>query len=308
MMRPRALSVGKFFMARIAGFLVFLGIVHASQAGPITSNSALPVSDGDLIIRSQIKLTRSTDDPGPMDRNLTVWAFPTVLAYGVNEKFTLFGIFPIIDKSLDVSTPLGRKTRSQTGLGDLKFMARYTLGQWDRRGETLRLAPFAGLKVPTGEDKAKDSLGSLPQALQLGSGSWDPILGTVFSWQTLGWQLDTSATYKFNTEANEYEFGDEARLDLSYQYRLWPRQLGQGVPNFFYGVIESSLVRRGRDKAFGQEDTDTGGTTLLLAPGLQFVTKQMVFEAAIQIPLIQELNGTALKNDFILTTGFRIRF
>ena len=302
------MSVGKFFMVRIAGFLIILGIVHSAGAGPITSNSALPVSGGDLIIRNQIKLTRSTDDPGPMNRDLTVWAFPTVLAYGVNEKFTLFSIIPIIDKSLEVTTPLGRRTRGQTGLGDLKFLARYTLGQWDRRGETLRLAPFAGLKAPTGEDKAKDSLGRLPHALQIGSGSWDPILGTVFSWQTLGWQFDTSATYKFNTEANEYEFGDEARLDLSYQYRLWPRQLGQGVPNFFYGVIESNLVWRGRDKALGLEDTDSGGTTLYLAPGIQFVTTRTVLEAAVQLPIIQNLNGTALKNDFILTTGFRIRF
>ncbi len=288
-------------------FVFSLGATGAF-AGPITSNSALPVREGGVILRGQTKLMRISDDPSPMDRDLTVWAAPTVLVYGLNSKFTIFGVFPYLDKKLEVNTPLGRMTRGDSGLGDLRFLFRYTVWQWDRRGETLRLAPFIGLKVPSGNDEASDILGRLPATLQLGSGSWDPIIGTVFSWQTLPWEFDVSGSYKINTEAYNFDFGDEARLDFSFQYRLLPNELGEGTPSFLYGVIESALEWRGHSELSENDDPNSGGTTWYIAPGIQFVTTRMVFEAAVQIPVVQNLHGNALKTDFILTTGFRFNF
>ena len=243
-----------------------------------------------------------------MDRDLTVWAVPSVLVYGVTERFTVFGVVPYFDKSIELNTPMGRLTRGDAGIGDLRFLFRYTVRQWDRPKETLRLAPFVGLEVPSGNNDADDTLGPLPAPLQLGSGSWDSIIGTVFSWQTLSWQFDASATYKINTEAHDFEFGNEARLDFSFQYRLLPRKLGDGSPSFLYGVIESTLEWRDHNESFGNVDPDSGGTTWYISPGIQYVTKRAVFEAAVQIPVLQNLNGNALKSDFILTTGFRVNF
>ena len=303
----RSLSV-RWRAASPASFWAFLMLVTGALAAPITSNTALPVREGGLIVRGQAKLIRASDDQSPMDRDLTVWAAPSVFVYGVTEKFTVFGVVPYLDKSLEVNTPMGRLTRGDSGLGDLRFLFRYTLRQWDRPQETLRLAPFVGLKVPTGNDDTDDSLGPLPAPLQLGSGSWDPIIGTVFSWQTLSWQFDASATYKINTEANDFEFGNEARLDFSFQYRLLPRKLGDGSPSFLYGVIENTLEWRDHNESFGKVDPDSGGTTLYISPGIQYVTTRMVFEAAVQIPVVQDLHGNGLKTDFILTTGFRFNF
>ncbi len=277
-------------------------------AAPITSNTALPIHEGEILVRGQARLIRSSDDSGPQNRELTVWAAPTVIVYGVSPKFTLFGIVPYLDKSLALTTSPGRITRGDAGIGDVTFLTRFTLGQWDRPGETLRLAPFLGLEIPTGRDDAVDSLGPLPRPLQLGSGSWDPIIGTIFSWQRLAWQFDASAAYKLNTEAGGFEFRDEARFDLSFQYRLRPRELDSGTPNYLYGVIESTLRRQGRNHSFGQTIIDSGGTTWFVAPGIQYVTKRIILEAAVQIPVIQDLNGNTLENDFIFTGGFRFAF
>lgn len=63
----------------------------------------------------------------------------------------------------------------------MRFLARYTAYQWDRPGETVRFTPFAGLEVPTSEDNDRDEPGPLPQTLQLGSGSRDPIVGTAMT-------------------------------------------------------------------------------------------------------------------------------
>jgi len=280
------------------------------MAAPITSNTALPVAEGELLVRNQVNYLESTGDPSPLGRELDVWAYPTVFVYGFTEKLTLFGIEPFLDKELTLSPGGGprRVTRGDTGLADMRVLARYTLGQRDLEGETLRLAAFAGLELPTGDDDERDALGRLPAPLQLGSGSWDPLAGVVFTWQTLDWQLDTSASWKFNTEANNFEFGDEARLNASFQYRLWPRELGEGVPGYLYGVIESNLVWHDRNELSGTPVTASGGATWRLAPGLQYVTKRWIAEAAVQLPVARDLNGNALENDFIVTAGFRFWF
>jgi len=53
---------------------------------------------------------------------------------------------------------------------------------------------------------------------------------------------------------------------------------------------------------------DSGGTTLFLAPGLQYVTQRWVAEISLQLPVIQELNGRQIKTDYHLNVGFRIQF
>ncbi len=279
-----------------------------SEAAPITSSTALAVAEGEFILREQVVVLRSTDDPGPKDRDLRVLTVPSVLVYGATRNLTLFGIVPYVDKTLEETIAGQRQRRGDSGIGDVILLSRYTLYSVDRLGETRRFAPFVGLKLPTGDDDDRDSLGILPQTLQLGSGSWDPIMGTIFTWQTFDWEFDSAVQYRFNTEANNFEFGDQARLDLSFQYRLWPRELGAGVPAFFYGVLESNLIYAGKNEEGGISKPDSGGTTWFLAPGLQYVTKRVVLEAIVQIPAVQDLNGLALKNDFIVSAGFRVNF
>lgn len=126
--------------------------------------------------------------------------------------------------------------------------------------------------------------------------------------QAGGYPLDAQISYKANTEANGFEFGDEFRLDASLQYRLWPRELGAGVPGFLYGVIETNLLHQAKNEIGGSSDPDSGGTKLFLSPGLQYVTKRWVLEAIVQLPVVQDLGGAALEDDFIVRAGFRVNF
>lgn len=303
-MKERVSGIGKALL--LAGGLLLSPAL--AVAGPITFNTALPVSAGEFILREQVQVLRSTDDPSPMNRDLRVLAVPSVLAYGVTRDLTLFGIVPYLDKTLDSNTAVGRQRRRDAGLGDVILISRYTVWSMDRLGETRRLAPFLGLKFPTGDSDERDSLGRLPQPIQLGSGSWDPLLGTIFTWQTFQWEFDTAFQYRFNTTAHDFQFGDEARWDLSFQYRLWPPQLARGVPAFLYGVLESNVIWTDKNEAAGIRDPDSGGTIWFLAPGLQYVTRRVILEAVVQVPVVQELNGLALKTDYIVSFGFRVNF
>ena len=58
----------------------------------------------------------------------------------------------------------------------------------------------------------------------------------------------------------------------------------------------------------GIKDFNSGGTRLFLVPGVQYITKRWIAEVAVQLPAIQDLNGTKLENDFVVRAGFRSNF
>ena len=285
------------------------GLISPAQAGPITFNSALPVADGMSILRSQVKLVRKSGDVTSAGRVLNVAAVPLVLAYGASPKLALFGVLPYVDKRLNITIGGKRIRRETQGLGDGLFFGRYTVYQQNRPSDTLRIAPFAGLKIPTGAYQQRDAFGLVPRILQPGSGSWDPFAGIAITRQTLDWEFDVAAKYQLNTEASGFAFGDVARADASFQYRIFPQNLEDaGVPDFVYAVLESNLIWNAKNRALGVSDSNSGGLTWNVAPGLQYVTDRLVLETAVQIPIVQNMNGTALKSDWVWTAGFRWNF
>lgn len=286
---------------------VALGNPRAAQAQ--TFNTALPVATGQFIFRQQLLYLKASDGPSPADRNLEVRGGISVLGYGATSDLTLFGMLPYLDKDMDVTMPAARRiTRGTSGVGDAQFFARYIVVQRDRRGRNFRLAPFIGVKLPTGDDDDRDALGRLPQPLQPGSGSWDPFGGFIATWQTLDYQIDAQLSYKANTAANGFEFGDESQFDASFQRRLWPRELGGGVPGFLYGFLETNLLHQAKNEVGGTNDDDSGGTRLFVSPGVKYVTKRWVLDAIVQLPLVQDLGRTALEDDFIVRSGFRVNW
>ncbi len=296
------------FSTSLAGILLFATSI-AAVAAPQTFNTALPVAEGEFVLRQQFFVKKADDDPGLTNRDVNVLGSVSVLGYGIKNDLSIFGVVPLLDKTLKV-TPLGgvRTKRSTSGFGDARLFARYTVLKQNAPGRTFRIAPFAGIKLPTGKSQASDSLGTLPATLQLGSGSWDPFGGVVATWQTLDYEIDAQVSYKLNTGANGFRFGNELRLDASLQYRLWPQELGDDTPGFLYGVLEGNFLYQEKNRNGGATLANSGGSRLFAAPGLQYVTRRWIAEAIVQIPVFQDLNGTALKDNFTARAGFRVNF
>ncbi len=305
--QPTALSAIVSFVCAFCWMLW----CNEAVAGPITFNTALPIAQGQGIVRGQAVVTRATGDPTGADRSFTGVGAESVLAYGATRDLALFVLLPLfLHKSLDFDLPDGgRVSRGTNGFGDVVLLGRYTLLEFNWPGKTIRVAPFAGIKMPTGSDSRSDKFGTIPHSLRPGTGSWDPLLGTIFSWQTLGWEFDSDAGYRFNTRADGFEFGDVAFGDLSFQYRVWPWRLERGgVPAFVYAVFESNFIWQGKDRIRGMVDSNSGGFTWFIDPGLQLVTERYVLEAAVRLPAVQDLNGSALGGDFQVVAGFRWNF
>ncbi len=300
-------------LSHMIPFLVLLFMIATAWsvrvvAAPINFNTALPVAEGEFIAREQLIVNQSGADPSGTDRDRTAKAAVSVLGYGVNNQLAVFGVLPYRDNELKVTVGGLRQTRTASGFGDLTVFGRYTVVQQDQPGRNFRVAPFAGVKAPTGADNKSDALGLLPPSVQVGSGSWDPFGGVVLTYQTLDYQVDGQFSYQAKTEANGFEAGDVARFDASLQYRLLPREFSGGLPDFLYLVIESNLVHQQKNRLNGITDPNSGGTRLFLTPGLQYVSKRWIAEAAVQVPVSQNLNGSALENDYIGRLSVRFNF
>lgn len=296
---------------RVVSGLLAIGLSVSEDEGwsaPITFYTALPVAQGQFVFREQFVFGRSSGDPGPEGREMESLGAVSVLGFGATRDFALFGVLPYLDHRLELGGEGENRTRSARGIGDFSLFGRYTLVQMDWPQRTFRLAPFAGVEMPTGAARKSDALGRLPPGVQVGSGSWDPFFGVVATYQTLEFQVDAQLGYHANNEAHEVRLGDVAQLDASLQYRLWPRALGGGVPGFLYGVVEANLIHQDKNTIGGARDPDSGGTTLFIAPGLQYVTRRWIVEAAVQLPAVQALNGKARENDYIVHAGFRVNF
>ncbi len=280
----------------------------AAWSAPITFNTAITLAPGEFVLREQYVLDQSGDDPGGADRDRTVQGAISVLGYAVNKDLMVFGVLPYVEKRLKLTDNGARRTRSDSGIGDLRVFGRYTVYRRNWLGGLFRISPFAGLELPTGDDDESDAFGRLPASVQLGSGSWDPFGGLVATYQTLDFEIDGQIAYQANTEGDNFEFGDVFRADASIQYRIWPPEIETGLPAFVYGVLEANLIHKGRTESGGVTNPNSGGTTLFLVPGLQYASRRWVFEAAVQLPVFQDLNGTALEKDTVVRAGFRVNF
>lgn len=294
---------------------VGLAGLDTAEAGPITFDAALPVPQGDVVLRNQAVFNRASSDPSGAERTMTSLMMPTTVAYGLHSRVTFMGMLPFVYKRLEVDgdaiegADSERVTRSTSGFGDMRAMVRATPLRIDRTGGKVGASVFGGAKLPTGADSEHDEFGRYPQPFQLGTGSWDPVGGAVFTWTTLRWQFDASAAYHLKTEASDFEAGDEIEANASFQYRIIPwGELESGVPNWWKAVLETNITHAAQDRMGGETNPDSGGLTWEVSPGIQWITDGNIVEASLQIPVVQRLNGDALGGDFRARVSLRSRF
>lgn len=272
-------------------------------AAPQSFNTALPVSEGQWLLRGQA-IVAELDTPAGGD--LSLRGGLGVLAYGVKADITVFAALPYWTRKLTVDG--AAPARETDGPGDLRLFGRYTIWQRDGRGSTLRLAGFAGLELPTGAHRRDDSTGRLPPPVQPGSGTVDPFFGLTLTRQTLDLVFDAQLAWQENTRRGGFAAGDRFQADASAQYRVLPREIGGGVPGFLYAGLEANFLAETDRRAGGVKLTQSDRRRLLLSPGLQYVTRRYVLEAQVQLPVWQSGGIGRLREDVTLRAGFRINF
>jgi hypothetical protein len=264
-----------------------------AKAVPINSNEGFTAYQGQWIVRTQARIHLRDDDPTPMDRKMTMVAVPTTVVYGVTPLFTAMATVPYISKDLDLTTATGRIRRGDAAIGDVMLVGKYRVWTLDEpNARTWRLSVLGGASLPTGPDDAADAMGRLPRTLQVGTGTLDPLAGLSFTRWTPFWSVSGDAIYRHGGEDEEYDFADSFRYDFALERAIWPRELPEeGLPDYLYAILELNGEVSGRDRFQAVEQGSTGGHTLYLSPGLQYITARYAVEAGVQIPVMTRMHG-----------------
>lgn len=273
--------------ACLLGVICSLPPVWASAA-PITFNTALPVSEGEIILREQFIFTDAT---GP-DVDIDAFTALTVGGYGITPKWSVFGVLPLTH----IDTEISGISSDTFGLGDAVLFSRYEIFRRDNRGATTRIAPLFGIRVPTGEDG------------QTGDGSVDIFGGLIATVATTKFNFGSQLVYTANREADGTEAGDTIAFDASLQYRLWPQKLSAETRGFLFGVLESNITRQGDTRFEGVIDPETSGTSFSLSPGVQYVTQRWIFDLAVTIPVADSFSNNIVRPDYSVLTSIRVNF
>ena len=286
-----------------------------AQGPPINTETAFVVGLQGAALRTFVKTTKkskllkgSTKVSDPLDREVQVVAVPIIIPYElIPNRMVVAAAIPYLDKEMSLVQGGIRRTLSDNGFGDLSLLFKYQLLQRDAHRKTTRITFKGGLKLPIGDHDEIDELGEpLPRGLQLGTGSIDYSAGLILTHSVGRLGINTDAIYTFKREEDEYRFGDALNYDLAVGYRIYPSVYETYPSSCATLYLEANGQFNRRNEANGQTVEDSGGHILSLSPGIQYIPlSTLIIETSIQIPLLQDLNGTQLGRDFAFVSGIR---
>ncbi|MEW8052910.1 MAG: hypothetical protein AB2792_09380 [Candidatus Thiodiazotropha sp.] len=253
-------------------------------------------------------------------------AFPFI-NYTMDARYSLVALAPLIRKRTELetfnapgTTSLGTTTVGTDGLGDIKFGLLYSpFKAYDEKGiRKHNLIIDTVLSAPTGsideEDKILNPMNAmvktrLPYGMQLGSGTWDALLGLAYwgkegKW---GWGLQYLATLPLESENSEgWRYGDkyEATGWVSYE---WKPTLASSVrlrheyQDEIHGM-DPNIFGPG----LGANPDNYGGTRTELMIGVNWMYKSarnLSLEFA--KPIDQDRNGYQPDHDYSLMISWR---
>jgi len=210
--------------------------------------------------------------------------------YGITPNFGIAVAVPFSNnrphEHIHLDTGDFSNSDGTSGMGDIAVTAKFALHTSTRH----RLVGGAGVKLPTGEYKLRDSEGDITEpTLQPGTGSYDYLVSLFYDYQWQPHELDSfvSLLYRVNTENDlNYERGDAATLNTGVNYRVGSKMVVSGQIN---------VQHADRDQFVGQDVPSTGNTMVYITPGIQVQSSDNLgLYSYLQLPLYQHVNEVNL--------------
>lgn len=252
----------------------------------------------------------SIADPMQRDVDIFVQAL-AILPYAPTPQWTTRIVLPLVSKSMEFTDPDGaRRSYTGNGLGDALVDTKWIFFIRNRLGGTLRVGIEGGVKIPLGDTEALFPDGTVaPRPLQAGTGSWDFPFKALFTLTRGRYGIIANTGYRINTYHDGFAAGDVFRYDLAIGLRLLPQRYESLDDDTFAVYLELNGSVAQRNELVTGRDPNSGGHILFLSPDVQWIpTPWLLFEASVQIPVVQDLNGTQLDYGTRLQVGSRIRF
>lgn len=235
--------------------------------------------------------------------------------YAPSEKITLMLMAHYISNNMTLKTKMGMifSTESQ-GFGDIALSALVQLAQFSRKSVHATL----GVSIPTGNidqrgDTPMMNNAQLAYPMQLGSGTWDPILGITYLGQSddFSWGAQTKYTFRATNNSESYRLGNQflaagwAALKMN-RYFSFSGRLRYIKTNQISGKdndMNPMLMPLFNASNSGRNQIDAGiGINFYLSDGS---LKNLRFATEILLPLKQNVNGIQMKNTALAIFGIQ---
>lgn len=305
--------------AGLAALSVTASPPAAAQALPFHQATGVPSGFGENAARSFLNLLgrggliqdgRTVADP--MKRDVDVLASVTGVILGAfTPRWTVSAITPWVRKRMTFRGPEDQPLEFEvSGPGDPLLEMKWIFFSDNRERASTNFALLARAKAPLGETDARMPDGTVaPRPLQPGTGSWDFPLNLVVSDVEHRLGFHGSVGWRFNGEDDGFEGGDVFTYDAALGFRFVPWVYESLRDRTLVAYLELNGEVARPDRIDGEKNPDSGGHLLFLSPDLQWIpTPWLLFEGAVQIPVLQDLNGTQLEHDTRVQLGTRIRF
>ncbi len=281
--------------------LTLLPVVTHAQGPPINTDTPIMLGVEGRGVRTFLKVVTmdklfvsGAETADPMNRSMTAFIYPVVVPFNLTPKTQIGAIAPFLTRNFKSTAG----DNSQSGFGDASIFLKHLVLQVDRKAETLRVAIKGSAKFPTGNDSCSPALGS---------GSVDYGISVVAGWIKSRWGLYGETIYNINTSNGATDFGNRFAGNAAVGYRVLPTHYTHyPQPQLnLYLEMNGSVVERTRID--GMENPDSGGSIVLFSPGLQYVGgRRWLIEASVQLPVINEPNGTQLGTSWAASLGTRV--
>jgi len=244
--------------------------------------------------------------------------------YAPSDRVTLMAMVNYLIRDMDHityaggmgTTVLGTFTTRTEGLGDTSLSGLIRL----RETASDRIHAQIGVSAPTGSITERDDILTpmnmrprprLPYPMQLGSGSWDPLLG--LTWSRLGERFSGGAqwraTFRVHDNGEDYRLGDEHRLTGWLAWRAAETlSLSLRLEGFRRGNISGqdpaivAPVQTADPDNHGIQRWSVGlGANWLIGGGHRLAAEWIT-------PIRQDLDGPQMEMDAGLTLGWQWSF
>jgi hypothetical protein len=245
------------------------------------------------------------------------------IAYGLTDNLSVGLSLPYVDRqniseAENAGAGVGEAELAgdSSGIGDISLFGQYRFYS----SNSMDIAFIAGVKMPTGDTDEKELEGKLFEAEQQpGSGSWDPFAGISFnqSWNRIG--ISSNLLYTFVTEGTQNtDLGNIFNYNIAVSYRAYlPEEEHEHhnheheskIVDYIDVVLELNGDYREQVEINDVEDSNTGGNTLYLSPGVRIGLGQTwSIYTSLGIPIVNDLGGIQSEPDYRITAGISTTF
>jgi hypothetical protein len=166
-----------------------------------------------------------------------------------------------------------------SGLADIKIMGKYQFFRKDATGKTFRIVAKTLQTLPTGEEI---------DAVDISTGKYAGYYGVVAGYETLKYGISNEVGYNWMPDGTL----DEFRYKLGFGLPLLKPQYPNKQLNLYFEYTNSWLVER-------------DWYQLLYAQGAQLALKNITFDFAVQVPLVNDVTeGRKLRYSLFMGTRY----